>query len=449
MNPPKDDLLKIGRGELDFTVSRLINSTGTAEGTSLPPRMSAGLRVPIVTGLRILKINNYFGGTEITLQWNEPPNVFRSVNGYNVYVRNLNGESTKPQGPFFARGSPATVRLVTSETTTVVLTVQTVLKNGQTSELGASPSVSTEVVIAQATSGDFPHGVIPVSAIENGTVGNIITWNGSGFAVSVSKSAANIVLGNSGLSTVGRAVEVSSAGTVTQSSFTAAQVATAITNSADAVQGRASLVNTGRIATVSATPGEVTETTFSASDVVLGAPDLVTPNSLAFVGSAGTLDEASGLSWNDSTKLLTQTQTTLGNPLSVLQTTASGTDPNETLYQNKVTTTNATPAVIHTLAIPASTTVGFEGHIVARRTGGAAGTAEDGAFYRLAGVFKNVSGSAAAVGSGTLVTAIGEDQAAWDVTFNLTGSNVEIEVTGAADNNVSWILNLRTYAVST
>ena len=42
------------------------------------------------------------------------------------------------------------------------------------------------------------------------------------------------------------------------------------------------------------------------------------------------------------------------------------------------TTTNATPKSIATIPIPASTTVMIEMQVVGRRTGGAAGSAEDG-----------------------------------------------------------------------
>lgn len=101
------------------------------------------------------------------------------------------------------------------------------------------------------------------------------------------------------------------------------------------------------------------------------------------------------------------------------------------------TTTNASATTIYTLTIPSSTTLGFVLHLSARRTGGSAGTAEDGAHYVRSGAYKNVGGTATIIGSITNVSTQ-EDQAAWDVTFNATSNTVQVQVTGALNNNVSW-----------
>jgi hypothetical protein len=140
-------------------------------------------------------------------------------------------------------------------------------------------------------------------------------------------------------------------------------------------------------------------------------------------------------------------QDTLGSAVSLLDSTASNDDPNETVYQNKVLTTNATATTIHTFAIPASTTVQIKAWVTARRTGGAAGTAEDGAGYEILGTFKNVAGTATQIGASNLVSQ--EDQALWTTTFSPSGANVNLQVTGATNNNVSWIMTARVYQIST
>lgn len=113
--------------------------------------------------------------------------------------------------------------------------------------------------------------------------------------------------------------------------------------------------------------------------------------------------------------------------------------------QEKVFTTDATVTTLTTLAIPVSTTVVVSGYVAARRTGGSAGAAEDGAGYRVEIVAKNTAGTAAAIGSS--VTAIGESQAGWDVTVDASGGSIRVRVTGAANNNVSWIWSGRTISV--
>lgn len=101
-----------------------------------------------------------------------------------------------------------------------------------------------------------------------------------------------------------------------------------------------------------------------------------------------------------------------------------------------VNTTNATVTTLHTIPAPSSSTLTVVGYVTARRTGGASGTAEDGATYRVEYSVKNVAGTATLIGSS--ITVIGESQAAWDVTLAGSTSNILIQVTGAASNNITW-----------
>ena len=138
---------------------------------------------------------------------------------------------------------------------------------------------------------------------------------------------------------------------------------------------------------------------------------------------------------------------TLGNEVMRLTSLATNDDPTESVFQNRLATTDATVTTIHTVTIPASTTVAIEATVVARRTGGASGTADDGAFYIKSATFKNLSGTATQIGSATELV-VKESQAGWDVTFNATSNTVQIQVTGAAGNDVTWHLTLRYWAVS-
>lgn len=116
--------------------------------------------------------------------------------------------------------------------------------------------------------------------------------------------------------------------------------------------------------------------------------------------------------------------------------------------QFRVNTTDATATIIETLAMPVDTTTLVVGYVVARRTGGAAGAAQDGAGYRVEFVAKNAAGTSALIGAAT-ITALGESQAAWDVTATASGGSVLLKVVGAANNSVSWRWSRRTFPVST
>lgn len=135
------------------------------------------------------------------------------------------------------------------------------------------------------------------------------------------------------------------------------------------------------------------------------------------------------------------------NRIALLEKSLGRTEVIEKSYEvvGYVTTTDATVTTLATIAIPASTTVKVSVFVVARRTGGASGTAEDGAGYQIDATYKNVAGTATLIGALT-ATYTAEDQAGWNATLTISGSNVLVRITGAAGNNVSWtcVANLLT-----
>lgn len=143
------------------------------------------------------------------------------------------------------------------------------------------------------------------------------------------------------------------------------------------------------------------------------------------------------------------TSPTLGGEIARWETTATNDDVRESVYQNRVATTNATITTLHTHAIPASTTLWMEARVTARRTGGSAGTAEDGAAYTVRAAFKNVAGVATMIGA-VDPAFTREDQAGWDATIDVDGAgNARVRVTGATNNNITWHATIRTWQVGT
>jgi hypothetical protein len=130
-------------------------------------------------------------------------------------------------------------------------------------------------------------------------------------------------------------------------------------------------------------------------------------------------------------------EATAGNEVCRLETIATNDDPNYRVFQNRVATTDATQTTLQTIAITASMTYRIKAYVTARRTGGSAGTAEDAAGYEIEATYKTVGGVVTLVGAvAALYTA--EDQAGWDATFDINGTNVRVRVTGATNNNVTW-----------
>lgn len=101
-----------------------------------------------------------------------------------------------------------------------------------------------------------------------------------------------------------------------------------------------------------------------------------------------------------------------------------------------VSTTDATVTTLFSWAPTASTTYMFEARVTARRTGGSAGTADDGATY-IKQVMVTTKGGTVTLGVQTLAYQ-SEDQAAWDCIIDVSAGNVRVRVTGAVNNNIDW-----------
>jgi hypothetical protein len=136
-----------------------------------------------------------------------------------------------------------------------------------------------------------------------------------------------------------------------------------------------------------------------------------------------------------------------GTVVQRLTSEATNDNPIEQVVQNRVATTDATVTTIHTFTVPASTTYAIQAVVIARRTGGVSGTAEDGARYILNAVYKNAAGTATIIGAIT-VTA-DESVGGYDATFTTSGATVLCRVTGAATTNITWHMTARTWQVST
>jgi hypothetical protein len=137
---------------------------------------------------------------------------------------------------------------------------------------------------------------------------------------------------------------------------------------------------------------------------------------------------------------------TLGNEVFRIETLAANDDPAEQVYQGRQTTTSATVATVLTITPAASQTTMIEARVIARRTGGTAGTAEDAAGYNMFGTYKNTAGTVALIGT-VLAGYTAESQAAWNATLVISGSTVIVQVTGALNNNITWHCTARVYRV--
>jgi|AACY02.16.fsa_nt_gi hypothetical protein len=110
-------------------------------------------------------------------------------------------------------------------------------------------------------------------------------------------------------------------------------------------------------------------------------------------------------------------------------------------YLHTASTTDGSATAVDVIATETDKTYTLLTTVAARRTGGSAGSAGDSAGYELFGAFKNVGGTLSQVGTTTIVAK--EDQAAWAADFAVSGTDIQVSVTGAADNDVSWVIHTR------
>lgn len=136
-------------------------------------------------------------------------------------------------------------------------------------------------------------------------------------------------------------------------------------------------------------------------------------------------------------------QNTLGGEVFSLSSTATNDDPREWVIQGRAATTNATPATLATIPIAASNTYLIHAHVIARRTGGVAGTADDGAAYSLKSAYTTKTGTVTLLGGSALEAVVKEDVGAYDAALVISGTDVIVQVTGVANTNITWHATVR------
>lgn len=136
--------------------------------------------------------------------------------------------------------------------------------------------------------------------------------------------------------------------------------------------------------------------------------------------------------------LIHATQASLGSEVLRLESVATNDDPNFIYMQGRAATTDATETTLQSVTLDDNTVYTFWSHIVARQTGGTAGTTGNGALYVRVFAAKRVSaGTATAIGTVGVIRT-NEDDAGWNVNLDVSGNDVRVRVTGAADQNITW-----------
>lgn len=166
---------------------------------------------------------------------------------------------------------------------------------------------------------------------------------------------------------------------------------------------------------------------------VLDAGVMATP--MRIVGTIAVFGDQTS---TPAANLNARASSTSGIAFRVESSNGANTPPGCDYMNGYVTTTDATVATLLLIPMVASSTYLLQVRAKARRTGGVAGAADDAGVYLRRGAFKvSSAGVVTAIGAATMVFSH-EDQVGWNLHFSISGSNVQVRATGAADNNISW-----------
>jgi hypothetical protein len=111
-------------------------------------------------------------------------------------------------------------------------------------------------------------------------------------------------------------------------------------------------------------------------------------------------------------------------------------------YESSVLTTNNVVTNILAVNCAVESSILMEAKFVARRTGGTAGTAGDGATFIRSFRVKSIGGVVTIHDIQSDFTS--KDNSLMNVSFAVVGTNVELRVRGVSNNNIQWVLNLIT-----
>ena len=112
--------------------------------------------------------------------------------------------------------------------------------------------------------------------------------------------------------------------------------------------------------------------------------------------------------------------------------------------QGRATTTNAVETTIRAIVINPSNTYYISGFVTARRTGGSAGSAEDGAVWEFKFCCTTIGG--VVTQKYNVVTNIFKDNVNLNCLIDISGTSVRIRGIGDTNNNYTWHVSELKYA---
>ena len=138
-------------------------------------------------------------------------------------------------------------------------------------------------------------------------------------------------------------------------------------------------------------------------------------------------------------------------PVEQQTTLTTGDDPTKITKQGRAATTDATETTCATVSTATDKVTYVKATVVARVTGGTAGHAGEGGAWEFHAGFENTSGTVSEFGTAIEEITIEETNvAAWSgarVDIDVDGTTLDVNVTGSANENVTWHCFVESYTV--
>lgn len=131
------------------------------------------VRVEPVGGIEKVFESQQFKETHIILRWLDV--VDPRVAKYEVWGRNISNQNEAPFKITEVRSSPASFSITADEDKSIALLVRTILDDGRGTDLNASPSVGTSIILDPLGSGDIGDGTIGDSKLDRSTDPIVVT----------------------------------------------------------------------------------------------------------------------------------------------------------------------------------------------------------------------------------------------------------------------------------
>ncbi|HPO87324.1 MAG TPA: hypothetical protein PLN86_15900, partial [Candidatus Hydrogenedentes bacterium] len=160
--------------EISDRLNRLERTNREVPLYQLPP-FEHDVRVPPAESVELVSAQPTSGATKVAIRWTKPADP--NIDHFEIWVKRTAFESENPYQAASVADSPCAFTVNSDRDTTAVAYIRTVMKNGLSTDLNASPTVSFNVYKFVASSTDIAPGAIQNGHFDRVSANRIQIWD--------------------------------------------------------------------------------------------------------------------------------------------------------------------------------------------------------------------------------------------------------------------------------